>query len=182
MGASRAPVTQKPLRARYAEQRADARVVVDHEDMGAWLGLAAVLRPRARTPARPAPRPPCAPLRAPLRAVAPWSSSPRAPSTAVARAAPGSIICSSTVRNPATASGPALENAAASAAAAPPTARPRAPAPLGQVRLRWRRSTAPDPALHQPVVDELAQHAVQALLGHAEDLDQRVDRQARAGG
>ena len=80
-----------------------------------------------------------------------------------------------------TASGPALEKAArmrrrwaAESSCSSSAAR------LGQLQVALAAVLAPDPALDQPVLDQLAQHPVQALLGDAEDLQELVDRQPRA--
>ena len=90
----------------------------------------------------------------------------------------GSIICSSTLRKPCTASGPAVEKAArirrrCAAESSCSSGRPA----RGQVQVAVAAVLDADAALDEAVVDELAQHAVQALLGDAEELEQLVDGQ-----
>ena len=46
---------------------------------------------------------------------------------------------------------------------------------LGQVQVAVAAVLDADPALDQAVVDQLAQHAVQALLGDAEEVEELVD-------
>ena len=91
----------------------------------------------------------------------------------------GSIICSSTLRKPCTASGPAVEKAArirrrCAAESSCSSCRPAA------VRMQVAVAAVldADAALDEAVVDELAQHAVQALLGDAEEVEELVDGEA----